>query len=272
MIFNEKFGSPTVVGKYRPGASDEDRNRLFDVIDSLQNDTGVTVPESVTLELLEAQRSGNAATYKDLADWCNDEISKIVLGATLTSGEGRRSGSNALGAVHDRVRSEYIEADARALENVINTQLVRWLVDFNFGPDVEAPRWVIDTTRDDQLQSEMDLDRQLLRAGITLPESYFYEKYQRPQPVGDEASLRFDDQNLFQYHLRFGVLTINEARSRMGLPEVAWGDIRARPLNGEDVDVTEKIQLDKVAGGPFALDDEASDEVQERVDEREGGR
>jgi len=231
VIYNEKFGSPTVIGKYRPGASEEDRRRLFEVIDSLQNDTGVTVPESVSLELLEAQRTGNASTYRELAEWCNDEISKIVLGATLTASEGRRSGSLALGQVHERVRGEYIEADARAVESVVNSQLVRWLVDFNFGVNVETPRWTIDTTRDDALERDMAVDRELVAAGIALPERYFYDKYQRPAPIGAEPALRYDDKNLFQYHLRYGVLTINEARARLGLPPVEWGNQRTLATN-----------------------------------------
>ncbi len=226
VIYNEKFGAPTVVGKYRPGASEEERRRLFDVVESLQNDTGVTVPESITLELLEARRSGNASTYRELADWCNDEISRLVLGATLTSSEGRRSGSQALGMVHERVRGEYVEADARELEDAINSQLVRWLVDFNFGSRVEAPRWTIDTTRNDFLDSEIALDRELLNCGVPLPVAYFYEKYKRPVPAPDEHALRYDDQNMFQYHLQHGLLTVNEARARMGMPPVPWGDVR----------------------------------------------
>ncbi len=226
VVYNEKFGSPTVVGKYRPGASEEERRRLFEVVESLQNDTGVTVPESITLELLEARRSGNASTYRELADWCNDEISRLVLGATLTSSEGRRSGSQALGEVHERVRGEYVEADARELEDAVNAQLVRWLVDFNFGPNVEVPHWTLDTTRNDFFESEIALDRGLLNCGVPLPVQYFYDKYKRPAPAPGEEALRYDDQNMFQYHLQHGLLTVNEARARMGMPPVPWGDVR----------------------------------------------
>ena len=111
----------------------------------------------------------------------------------------------------------------RALEDAVNGQLVRWLVDFNFGPDVEAPRWTIDTTRDDALERDLAIDKDLIAAGVALPEKYFYEKYQRPAPTGGESALRYDDKDLFQYHLRYGVLTINEARAR------AWG---FRPWRG----------------------------------------
>ena len=229
-IFNEKFGSPTVVGKYRAGATDDERDRLLEVIDGLQNDTGIVVPETMVIELLEARRSGNINTYRDLADWCNDEMSKIVLGGTLTSGEGRRSGSYALGRIHEAVRNEYVAADARALMEVINTQLVARLVEYNFGRSLTAPRWTIDIADDEDLEREARLDGQLIGLGVPLPLGYFYEKYKRPAPRTGERSLRYDDNNLYQYHLEFGVLTINEVRRSLGLEPVPWGNERPAPM------------------------------------------
>lgn len=230
VIFNEKFGSPTVIGKYRVGTSEEERKRLFEVIESLQNDTGITIPDNVVIEFLEAKRTGTINSYKDLADWCNDEISKIVLGATLTTSEGRRSGSLALGRVHEAVRNEYIEADAKALMSVMNSQLIPWLVEFNFGPETPCPRFMIDTSADEGLDEEVNIDKQLVGLGVPLPLSYFYEKYKRPVPVDKERVLRYDDNNLYQYHLQFGVLTINEVRRTLGLPPVAWGDRPPAPM------------------------------------------
>jgi phage gp29-like protein len=224
VIYNEKFGSPTIIGKYSAGTSEEERQRLFDVIESLQTDTGVTVPQDVVIEFLEARRSGTINSYKDLADWCNDEISKIVLGQTLTTTEGRRSGSLALGRVHETVRHEYVEADARTLMDVINSQLIPYIVFYNFGPATPLPRFTIDTSRYDELDRELEIDRQLVNLGVPLPLSYFYDRYRRPTPLGGDRSLRYDDNNLYQYHLQFGVLTINEVRATLGLEPVAWGD------------------------------------------------
>jgi phage gp29-like protein len=230
VIFNEKFGSPTVVGKYRAGTSDDERDRLLEVIDGLQNDTGIVVPETMVIELLEARRSGNVNTYRDLADWCNDEISKIVLGGTLTSGEGRRSGSYALGKVHEAVRNEYVASDACALMDVVNSQLVARLVEYNFGRSVAAPRWTLDISDDEDLLREAQLDSQLVGMGVPLPLAYFYERYKRPAPLTDQRSLRYDDNNLYQYHLEFGVLTINEIRRSLGLEPVPWGNDRPEPM------------------------------------------
>lgn len=230
-IFNEKFGAPTVIARYRPGISDEEHRKLLQILDSLQTDTGVTIPDNIMLEFLEAHRSGNINSYKDLADWCNDEISKIVLGQTLTASEGRRSGSLALGRVHQLVRFEYIEADARALMNVINHQLIPWICFFNFGSSIQhIPQFVIDTTPEEELDRQIDIDRQLISLGVPLPLPYFYKRYKRPAPLQGERSLRYDDNNLFQYHLQYGVLTINEVRATLGLPPVAWGDQRPLPF------------------------------------------
>jgi phage gp29-like protein len=234
-LFNEKHGSPAVMAHFPAGADQSERDRLMEVIDSLQQDAGVILPEGVTLELLEAKRSGQVETYRDLADWCNDEISKIVLGQTLATGEGRRSGSMALGQVHASVRREYIASDARMLERVINDQLLRWVVDFNLGPDVPASRLTLDADREEGLLQEAELDKLLVGLGVPLGLDYFYEKYRRPRPAEIEKSrdvLRYDDQNLFQYHLRFGILTVNEARARLGLPPVKWGNA---PVNDREL-------------------------------------
>lgn len=224
-IYNEKFGAPTAVATYRPGATDEERRKLLEVLDALQSDAGVVVPETVSLRLLEsAARGDGARSFAEMAAFCNDEMARLVLGATLTSGEGRRSGSLALGTVHNSVRQDYIEADARLLAEAINGALVRWLVDLNFGPEAPAPRWIVDPTPPADLAAQIAIDRELLNLGVELPAAYFHERYGRRAPRPGEDTLSHDDSNLFQYHLRYGVLTINEVRERLHLAPVHWGN------------------------------------------------
>lgn len=225
-VYNEKFGAPTAVATYGPGTQPEERRRLREILDSLQTESSVVVPESVGLRLLEQARGNGGESYREFLDWCNDEISKIVLGATLTTGEGRRSGSLALGNIHQLVRQDYIDADARLLEATLNDTLLRWLTELNFGPGARQPRLYIETEGAGDLQQRIAVDRELLRLGVPLPLSYFHEQYGRPAPTDDAAPLRFDDANFYQYHLQFGVLTINEVRARLQLPPVPWGDAR----------------------------------------------
>ncbi len=225
-IYNEKYGSPTAIATYSPGTPEEEREKLRDILSALQTDTGVVLPESIELRLLETAKGGEGRSYREFLDWCNDEISKIALGATLTSGEGRRSGSLALGSIHELVRQDYIEADARLLEETINGTLVRWLCELNFGASDNAPRLMLETESPEDLNRRIEVDRALLGLGVPLPLGYFHQRYGRPAPTAEEDTLRFDDANFYQYHLQFGVLTINEVRQRLGMEQVPWGDER----------------------------------------------
>ena len=51
------------------------------------------------------------------------------------------------------------------------------------------------------------------------------------QTRGEAGRLQYDDSNLYQYHLQFGVLTINEVRVKLGLPPVPWGDKPTSPAD-----------------------------------------
>ncbi|MCB2154882.1 DUF935 domain-containing protein [bacterium] len=223
-IYNEKFGSPTAIATYSPGTPEDERARLLDVVEALQTDCGVVLPESVSLRFLETMGRGDGGTYAAFADWCNDEMSKVVLGATLTSGEGRRSGSMALGSIHDAVRQDYIEADARLLAGVMNETIVRWLVELNFPKGTPAPRWSVDVNPPENLVQQTQIDRELIELGVPLPLSHFYERYGRSHPTDGERAICYDDSNLFQYHLQYGVLTVNEVRARLNLEPVPWGE------------------------------------------------
>lgn len=222
-LYNERFGAPTAVARYGSTTTPEELEQLADVVRNLQSDTGVLIPDSIALEYLEARRGSPSSTFRDLADWCNDEISKVVLGQTLTTTDGRRSGSYAQARVHDSVRQQYLASDARALGEMLTAQLVRWIADFRLGPGAPLPRLVFDYADPEEFGRALEVDEHLVRMGVRLPAAYFYDRYRRPSPREGERVLRFDDTNLYQYHLQFGVLTINEVRESLGLGPVPWG-------------------------------------------------
>jgi phage gp29-like protein len=229
-VYNEKYGSPTAVAKYGPGTSEAERQELVNILDSLQTESGLVVPESVELTLLEQGRGGNGSSYREFLDWCNDEMSKIALGATLTSGEGRRSGSLALGSIHQLVRKDYIDADARLLERCLNGTLLKWLCEINLGTNANVPKLQIETNSPEDLRERVEVDKALLSIGVSLPQSYFYEQYGRPAPEENEHPLQFDDANFYGYHIQYGILTINEIRQRLNLPPVPWGNQRTSEI------------------------------------------
>ncbi len=240
--FNANFGSPTPLARYAATTPPSDVDRLTEALERLREQSGLVVPETISVELLESRRaSAGASSFRELADWCNDEISKVVLGQTLTTSEGRRSGSLALGRIHEAVRHDYLVADARALGQVLTRQLVRWIVDFNFGTEAPAPEFVFDVEEPLDDKAELEVDRGLVQLGVPLDVAYFYRKYRRPAPSPEARQLKYDDANFYQYHLQYGVLTINEVRAALGLAPVAWGDrppVKLAPAQSAEADAT----------------------------------
>src|SRR5690606_12218082 len=109
--FAEKFGSPTAVATHSASAGTEERSQLRRIIGSLQQETGIVLPEGVELSLLEGARAGSVDTYLELIEFCNREMSKALLGQTLTTQSDGGRGSYALGQVHENVRADIIRSD-----------------------------------------------------------------------------------------------------------------------------------------------------------------
>ena len=181
--FVEK-GTGTVLTKFNQGAPDDEK-----AAENVNDETAVAVPANFPVEILEKARQGNSSIYRDLVErFANREVAFVVLSQALTSaGSDEGSGSRSLGEVHNEVRAEKIEVDAKSLMRVVNEQLIRPFVTLNYGPNVEAPRWVIDYEEAEDLGELSERDERLVRTGVVMPVSYFYERYQIPEPEGGEA-------------------------------------------------------------------------------------
>ncbi len=84
--FNEVFGMPLRLGKYDTTASPADREALVQAVRNLGSDAAGVISKATEIEFVEAaSRSGGANPYQLMADFCNREMSKAVLGQTLTT-------------------------------------------------------------------------------------------------------------------------------------------------------------------------------------------
>ena len=188
MIFAEKFGSPTTVGKYPPGTAKALQDDLLDILKKIQQETSVIVPENLAIELLEANRKTSTDTYQGLCDYFDSQISQAVLGQTLTSSEGQH-GTQALGKVHQGVRQDYIEADCNSLGPVIN-ELIEWVVDWNFSGVKYYPYFKIYYEEPGDLVALAQRDKTLFRElGLPIARRYLYEAYSLPEPEEGEELL-----------------------------------------------------------------------------------
>ncbi|MEW6359636.1 MAG: DUF935 family protein [Planctomycetota bacterium] len=192
-IFNEKFGQPTVIAKYQRGLPAEDQATLRDIIERIKVETGVTLPDDIAIDLLEAHAGGGAQTHKEFIDLMDRWEAQAVLGGTLTSDAGER-GARSLGEVHEGVRAEYVRGDAESLMGVVNHQLIRWLVDWNYarpGRTRRYPRLVIDTSPPDDLRQRAEVYRIVVREmGLPVAKRHLYDAFNIPAPAEGEELLR----------------------------------------------------------------------------------
>lgn len=183
--FCEVFGIPLRLGKYDASASDADKAALMEAIIQLGTDAAGIVPSTTTIEFIESNKQSSAEIYEKLARYCDEQMSKAVLGQTLTSDSG--SGSYAQSKTHNEVRKDLTAADANALENTLRRDLIRPLVEFNFGYGTPIPTLQFQTEDADDLKETSEIYRTLAcDMGLEIPKRHLYKKFGIPKPEHGE--------------------------------------------------------------------------------------
>ncbi|MBI5410163.1 MAG: DUF935 family protein [Nitrospirae bacterium] len=185
MIFADKFGSPTAVGKYPNGTTTEQQGKLLSAIETIQTEAAIAIPDTMIIELLEAARQGSMDTYERLCNYLDKKKTKLILGQTLTSDVGDK-GSYAASQTHNDVREEYIKADADELCQALNGQVIKWLVDYNFPNVKRYPKIWIRTDDEEDLKPLAERDQILLNMGARITHQYIHETYGIPEPQEGE--------------------------------------------------------------------------------------
>ncbi|MDH7481147.1 MAG: DUF935 family protein [Armatimonadota bacterium] len=177
-IYLEKFGLPTAKGSYRRGLPKEQQDDLLRVLDKIQQETAIVIPEDIRIELIEAQRGGEAG-YLAAIEFHNRQIAKAILGQTLTSEEGSRVGSLAMAKVHLDVLCFYLQKLKRDLEEtVVQEQIIRRLVDINFGPSAKVyPKFVLGSLEDKDIEALGSLIEKLIAGKVVAPNEPWIREY-----------------------------------------------------------------------------------------------
>lgn len=127
----QRFGIPFAFASVGSG-TDAQSTRVKEILRDFQQESSAVFPMSVRPELLEP-RSDTGDPFLGALEWHNQQIAIGILLQTLTSGEGRRTGSMALGRVHFDILLFALECVKQDIEAAVNAQIVRPLVDYNFG-------------------------------------------------------------------------------------------------------------------------------------------
>ena len=199
-VFNEKFGSPTTLWKYPLDSNEDERASVEEALGNIQQDAIIGIPETFTAELLEAMRSGTVSTYESFNEWCDDQISEVVLGQTGTVNQSSDSGSRAQDEVAERVSIRIAKRDSDLLGRTLQQTIVKWTLQANLGfeprqlPKIEWSFPELEERVDLAESSQVD-ERLVNMTNLRLDQEYLEEKYEvvfsdevvQPDPVPSPA-------------------------------------------------------------------------------------
>lgn len=197
LLFSEKYASPTIAVMHPSNATSAEIGEALETAEAMSSQVAIAVPEEFKYELLEAQRSGSINAYQDLADWCDDQISKAVLGQTGTTDQSGGGGSRARDEVAERVSLRLAKHDADCLANTVNSTLIRWIMRFNGGVDMDLPQmwWQFpELEQREDLTARVAIDKTLFDMEFTPSRAYIEETYEIELEEEPEEELGPDGQ------------------------------------------------------------------------------
>lgn len=185
--FAEVFGIPVRVGKYGPNATDTDIQTLVTAISRIASDAGAVIPESMKIDFVEsANAKGGDILFEKMARWCDEQVSKAVLGQTMTADDGS---SQSQANVHNEVRQDIAKWDARQLESTINEYLVKPFIILNWGVQERYPKVRIQIPEPEDLKALVDSLVPLIDRGLAISAASVRDKFGLKAPNADDELL-----------------------------------------------------------------------------------
>ncbi|MDQ7091768.1 MAG: DUF935 domain-containing protein [Methylococcales bacterium] len=184
MAFADVFGLPLRVGKFGRGATDDEIDTLITAISNIASDAGAVIPESMAIDFVESSKGagGGAGMFKELAEYLDSQLSKAVLGQTMTADNGS---SQAQAKVHNEVRIDILKADAKRLSNTLNRDFVKSFIDLNYGEQAHYPQICVYVPDNEDLELLASTLEKLVPLGLEVEQSVIRDKFGLPDPEQD---------------------------------------------------------------------------------------
>ncbi len=183
----EKHGIPWIVGKLGDTADEEPRRDLLNKLVALVMDAVAVLPKGADLDIKGLQ-GVTPEVHERLIRISNSEMSKVLVGQTLSTEMDQKGGSRAAAETHSGLRDEIVEADSKLVARVMN-RLFAWISQINFGIAVPAPKfkWVEENkpSRDWAFVAE----KAIKNMPGKVPVRWAWEKFGIPEDMENEEML-----------------------------------------------------------------------------------
>jgi len=180
----EVFGMPLRVGKYDPQMPGNEIAVKKSLAEMGAN-AWAAIPMGSEFEYIaESGKTGNDV-YERFANFANSEISKCIVGQTMTAENGS---SLSQSKVHMEVQQDIHQADRRFVEKILNEKFVPILRAQGFSFPEGAKFQAVDEEESLTKKERLEMDLRIHQEVANLPLDYFSEEYNVPidknaQPV-----------------------------------------------------------------------------------------
>lgn len=178
--FGEIFGMPMRIAR-TTSRDEKEQNRLLDMLNNSGSKLSMVANMDTEIEFVESGKSDAYNVYDKRIDRSNSELSKLIIGQTMTIEDGS---SLSQSQTHLEVFENLVESDRDMLRDIVNNQLIPRMVKHGFPVGGLRFEWddAVDYTPEQQVAYEkMIADR------YEVDPEYFADKYS--MPVGERRQV-----------------------------------------------------------------------------------
>jgi len=176
VTFTEKFGIPFLMGRYPKGTGAADQQAMLDKLAAMVQSAVAVLPEGSSVELLGAggNSKGSSDLFDRLVSVMDKEMSKVIMGQTLTAETSDKGGAYAQSKTHADVLADYQDSDQRLVKNVFE-RIAKLYAAVN-ASGVAAP--TMDWFEEEDAKKEFaERDKTLSDTGVKFTKNYYQRQY-----------------------------------------------------------------------------------------------
>lgn len=171
--YSEKFGIPFLLGYYNDVMTEEEKQELLNKIEEAIENNIALIKQGTVLEFKESMKYQQGDLFEKMIELQNKEISKAILGETLTI-EIERIGSYKAAEIHKEML-EYIGlSDKKLIEGAMNT-VIKYYMIINHGKE-EQIKFKLNK-KESIINASEERDKILTEMGIRFTKEYFKKRY-----------------------------------------------------------------------------------------------
>lgn len=173
--FAELFGMPFRKGLY-DGHDPKTRDLLTQSLDQMGSAPYVVIPREADVEIVPNNSQGSKDTYSGLIEACNKEISKLIVGQTMTSEDGS---SHSQSQTHMEVQAEIHFADRLFITRLLNHRLRPLLAKHGYEIGKGSFQFVVEEKipKDKLIKIHRDVAKE-----VPVGDDFWYDTYGVPKP------------------------------------------------------------------------------------------